>query len=45
MEFVSPVKLSTYFLSLICASDSYSFQYVADVSPYLATFVVPSQRE
>jgi hypothetical protein len=37
MEFVSPVRLSTSFLSFISASDAYSFQYTADVSPYSAT--------
>jgi hypothetical protein len=37
MELVSPLKFSMYFLSLLSASDPYSFQYVADVSPYLVT--------
>jgi hypothetical protein len=37
MELVSPLKFSMYFLSLVSASDPYSFQYVADVSPYLVT--------
>jgi len=37
IEPVSPLKLSMNFVSLISASDPYSFQYVADVSPYLAT--------
>jgi hypothetical protein len=37
IELVSPLKLSMSFLSLIFASDTYSLQYVADVSPCLAT--------
>jgi hypothetical protein len=35
IELVLPIKPSTRFLSLISASDAYSFQYAADVSPYL----------
>ena len=35
IELVLPIKLSTNSLSWICASDEYSFQYEADVSPYL----------
>lgn len=45
MELVSPLKVSMNFLSLISASDAYSFQYAADVSPYLATWIILSQRE
>jgi len=47
IEFVSLLKLSMNFLSLISASDTYRFQYVADVSPYLATLKItlPDQRE
>jgi hypothetical protein len=39
IELVLPFKLSTRLLSLIFASDPYSFQYVADVSPYLGARV------
>lgn len=39
IELVSPLKLSMNFLSLIFASDTYSLQYVADVSPCLAACV------
>lgn len=35
IDSVSLFKLATYFLSLVSASEPYSFQYVADVSPYL----------
>jgi hypothetical protein len=35
IELVLPITVSTKFLSLISASDLYSFQYVEDVSPYL----------
>ena len=46
IELVFPIKLSTKFLSLICASCSYSFQYEAEASPYLlvgASFQVESE--
>jgi hypothetical protein len=46
IELVLPIKLSTNSLSLICASDEYSFQYEADVSPYLhvGAIITLSQR-
>jgi hypothetical protein len=46
IELVLPIRLSTNSLSLICASDEYSFQYEADVSPYLhaGALITLSQR-
>jgi hypothetical protein len=44
IELVLPIKPSTRFLSLISASDPYSFQYEADVSPYLGALIALSQR-
>ena len=50
IELVLPIKVSTRFLSLISASDLYSFQYAEDVSPYLGAMpvvgalITPSQR-
>ena len=44
IESVLPFKLWTYFLSLISASELYSFQYVSDVSPYLGALITLSQK-
>jgi hypothetical protein len=40
IELVLPITVSTKFLSLISASDLYSFQYADDVSPYLGAIPV-----
>ena len=50
IESVLPIMVLTMFLSLISASDLYSFQYAEDVSPYLGAMpvvgalITPSQR-
>jgi hypothetical protein len=44
LELVSPFKFSTNFLSLFSASDVYSSQYGADVSPYLVAVIIESDR-
>ena len=46
IEFVLPIKLWTRFWSLISASVAYSFQYVAEVSPYLGAMaaLITAQR-
>ena len=45
IELVLPIRVSTNSLSLICASDEYSFQYEADVSPYLQAGALITESE